>query len=237
MPTETVVVTGAPRAEPGQLERLSKFGVATIHEALGRAGILASYLRPIYPRAKIAGNALTVLAHPGDNTMLHVAATVCQPGDVILIALSSPNSDGMLGDLLATSFRAHGVVGVVLDAGCRDVATLTEMQFPVWSKAISAKGTVKGALGSVNMPVVCAGALVNPGDAVVADDDGVVVVPRARLEEVIAASAEREEREAAVRARLASGEFGLDIYAMREKLRQAGLVFKDVASGEQKGNG
>ena len=231
-----VVITGLPRSAPEQLQRLGRFGVATIHEAQSRTGLLASYLRPIYPRARIAGTALTVLAHPGDNTMLHVAATVCRPGDIIVVALSSPNGDGMLGDLLATSFRAHGAVGVIIDAGCRDVAALTEMEFPVWSKAISAKGTVKGALGSVNVPVVCAGALVHPGDAIVADDDGVVVVPRELLEEVIAASAVREERETAVRARLAAGELGLDIYAMRDKLRQAGLVYVS-AQEEQTGNG
>jgi 4-hydroxy-4-methyl-2-oxoglutarate aldolase len=236
MPAETVVITGFPRPEPAQIERLGKFGVSTIHEAQGRTGLLAPYLRPIYPGAKIAGTALTVLAHAGDNTMLHVAAAVCRPGDVILVALSSANNDGMLGDLLATSFRAHGAVGVVIDAGCRDVSALTQMRFPVWSKAISAKGTAKGTLGSLGTPVVCAGAFVCPGDAVVADDDGVVVVPRARVEDVIKASAAREERETKVRARLASGELGLDIYGMRDMLKQSGLVFKSALQEESPNN-
>lgn len=229
MSSPTVVVTGVPRTGLDAIERLRGFGVSTIHEAQGRTGLMASYLRPIYPAVKLAGSALTVLAHPGDNTMLHVAASVCQPGDVIVVAVSSPNSDGMLGELLATSFRAHGAAGVVIDAGCRDVAALAEMRFPVWSKAISAKGTAKGTLGSINIPVVCAGALVQPGDAIVADDDGVVVVPRARVEEVIRASAARDQKEETVRARLACGELGLDIYGMREKLQQSGLVFVDAS--------
>lgn len=223
----TIVVKNVPRPDPALLQRLGQFGVATIHEAQGRTGLLAPYLRPIYPGAKACGSAVTVLSHPGDNTMLHVAADVCRPGDVIVVALSSDNSDGMLGELLATSFRARGAVGVIIDAGCRDMAEMTKMGFPVWSKAVSAKGTVKATLGSVNIPVVCAGAVVNPGDAIAADDDGVVAVPRSELETVLQASQQREEREAKVRARLAAGELGLDIYNMRPKLAQLGLIYAD----------
>lgn len=223
----TIVVKNVPRPDTALLQRLGQFGVATVHEAQGRTGLLARYLRPIYPGAKTSGSALTVLAHPGDNTMLHVAAEVCRPGDVIVIALSSENSDGMLGELLATSFRARGAVGVIIDAGCRDVAEMAKMGFPVWSKAVSAKGTVKATLGSINVPVVCAGAVVQPGDAIVADDDGVVTVPRSELDAVLEASQQREEREAKVRARLAAGELGLDIYNMRPKLAQLGLTYVD----------
>ena len=215
-----------PTAE--QLKRLGQFSVATIHEAQGRTGLLAPYMRPIYPGATSVGSALTVLAHPGDNLMMHVAAGLCQPGDVIVVALSSPNTDAMLGDLLATSFRAHGGAAVVIDAGVRDVSELTAMKFPVWSKAISAKGAVKATVGSVSVAVVCAGTVVNPGDAVVGDDDGVVIVPRPEIERVIAASQERETREAQVRSRLAAGELGLDIYNMRPKLEQLGLKYVDA---------
>jgi len=219
-------VRSVERPTADQLKRLGRFGVATIHEAQGRTGYLAPYMRPIYAGAKAVGSALTVLAHPGDNMMMHVACELCREGDVIVVALSSENTDAMLGDLLATSFRAHGGVGVVIDAGCRDVSELTAMKFPVWAKAISAKGAVKATLGSVNVPVVCAGQVVNPGDAIVGDDDGVVVVPRAEIEKVIAASAEREEREAKVRVRLAAGELGLDINGMRGKLEQMGLKYE-----------
>jgi 4-hydroxy-4-methyl-2-oxoglutarate aldolase len=221
----STAVRNIERPTADQLKRLGQFGVATIHEAQGRTGLLAPYLRPIYPGAKAVGSALTVLAHPGDNLMMHVAADLCQPGDVIVVALSSANTDAMLGDLLATSFRAHGGLAVVIDAGCRDVSELTAMKFPVWSKAISAKGAVKATAGSVNVPVVCAGTVVNPGDAVLADDDGVVIVPRADIERVILASQEREDREVKVRARLAAGELGLDIYGMRPKLEQLGLKY------------
>jgi 4-hydroxy-4-methyl-2-oxoglutarate aldolase len=220
-----IVVRNVPRAEPAFLKRLGMFGVATVHEAQGRTGLLAPYLRPIYPGAKACGSALTVLVHPGDNTMLHVAAEVCQPGDVIVVGLSSDNSDAMLGELLATSFRARGAVGVIVDAGCRDVTEMTKMGFPVWSKAVSAKGTVKATLGSINVPVVCAGGVVYPGDAILADDDGVVTVSRSELESVLQAAQQREERETKVRARLAAGELGLDIYDMRRKLEQLGLVY------------
>lgn len=206
------------------IQELGRYGVATVHEALGRTGLLHAGMRPVYPGAKAAGTALTVLAHPGDNLMLHVAAALCKPGDFIVVALSSENTDGMLGELLATSFRARGGVGVVLDAGCRDVAELTRMNFPVWSRAISAKGTVKATLGQVNVPVVCAGQLVRPGDAVLADDDGVVVVPAEKLNDTLEAARQREEKEARVRERLAAGELGLDIYGLREKLAQMGMV-------------
>src|SRR5580704_14961208 len=222
-----IVVRNVPRPDSTLLKRLGQFGVATVHEAQGRTGLLAHYLRPIYSGAKASGSALTVLAHPGDNTMLHVAAEVCRPGDVIVVALSSENSDGMLGELLATSFRAQGAVGVIIDAGCRDVAELTKMRFPVWSKAVSAKGTVKATLGSVNVPVVCAGCVVYPGDTIVADDDCVVTVRRSELETVLEAAQQREEREAKVRARLAAGELGLDLYNMRPKLAQLGLTYVD----------
>ncbi len=222
-----IVVRNVPRPDSTLLKRLGTFGVATVHEAQGRTGLLAPYLRPIYSGAKTAGSALTVLAHPGDNTMLHVAAEICRPGDVIVVGLSSENSDGMLGELLATSFRARGAMGVIIDAGCRDVAEMSKMGFPVWSKAVSAKGTVKATLGSINVSVVCAGAIVQPGDAILADDDGVVTVPRSELEAVLQAAEQREERETKVRARLAAGELGLDIYNMRPKLEQLGLVYVD----------
>ena len=228
----SIVVRNIERPTAEQLRRLGEFSVATIHEAQGRSGLLAPYMRPVYAGAKAAGSAVTVLAHPGDNLMMHVAADVCRPGDVIVVALSSANTDAMLGDLLATSFRAHGGVAVVIDAGCRDVSELTAMKFPVWSRAISAKGSVKATAGSINVPVVCAGAIVNPGDAVVGDDDGVVIVPRGEIERVIAASREREDREAKVRTRLAAGELGLDIYNLRPKLEELGLRYVD---GKERG--
>jgi 4-hydroxy-4-methyl-2-oxoglutarate aldolase len=215
------------RPDAALIDELAHFGVATVHEAQGRTGLLAPGIRPVYPGAKTAGVALTVLAHPGDNLMMHVAAALCRPGDVIVVALSSPNTDAMLGELLATSYRAHGGTGVVLDGGCRDVAELARMNFPVWSAAISAKGTVKATPGAVNIPVVCGGQLVRPGDAVLGDDDGVVVVRQEDLPAVIQASRARDEKEARVRERLAAGELGLDIYGLREKLAAMGMVIPE----------
>ena len=215
------------RADRAAVERLAKFGVATIHEAMGRVGLMKPYIRPIYPGAHLCGTAVTVLLHPGDNWMMHVAAEQIQPGDVVIAAISADCTDGFFGDLLATSFRARGAVGLVIDAGVRDVKDLTAMGFPVFSKAISAKGTIKATLGSVNIPVVCAGAAVNPGDVVVADDDGVVVVPAAVAQAAADAAQAREDNEAAKRRRLAAGELGLDMYKMREALAAAGLKYVD----------
>jgi 4-hydroxy-4-methyl-2-oxoglutarate aldolase len=225
-----IAVRRIERADPTILAQLAKFGVATVHEAMGRCGLLATYLRPVYPGARACGSAVTIFAHPGDNWMLHVAAEMLQPGDLAVLGVSSANEDGMFGELLATSYRARGAVGLVIDAGCRDTAELAQMNFPVWSKAVSSKGTVKATVGSVNTPIVCAGALVHPGDVVLADDDGVVAVPRGRAGEVAEAAARRESKEAQTRARLASGELGVDVYGMREALAQAGLRYFDDES-------
>ncbi|SDM71333.1 4-carboxy-4-hydroxy-2-oxoadipate aldolase/oxaloacetate decarboxylase [Actinacidiphila guanduensis] len=233
----SVVVRNPPRAERAAVEGLSGYGVATVHEAQGRTGLLDPRLRPVWQGARVAGTAVTVSVPPADNWMIHVAVEQCREGDVLVVAPTSPSEAGYFGDLLATTVAAHGVRALVIDAGCRDVAELRAMGFPVWARHVSAFGTVKETLGDVNIPVVCGGQLIEPGDVVVADDDGVVRVPRREAAAVLAASKAREEREAALRERYAKGELGLDIHQMRTRLAAKGLTWVDHPEGAQEPDG
>jgi len=221
------IVRSILRPDTETIRLLGDQGVATVHEAQGRTGLMRPYMRPIYPAARAAGPAITVSCHPGDNLMIHAAIEVCQPGDVLVVASTSESTDGMFGDLLAVSCRAHGVTGLIIEAGVRDTADIVAMQFPVWAKAVSAQGTVKASPGSVNIPIICAGAIVNPGDVIVADADGVVVVARETASEVAATGEQRRKKEETSRERLAKGELGIDFYGLRAKLAELGVEYVD----------
>jgi 4-hydroxy-4-methyl-2-oxoglutarate aldolase len=231
------ILRNIPRPDAQAVKLLGELGVATIHEAQGRTGTMLPYMRPMYPAARVSGVAVTVLCHPGDNLMIHASVEVCKPGDVLVVVTTSESTDGMFGDLLGTSCRAHGVAGLVIDAGVRDTAELTEMKFPVWAKAVSPQGTVKASPGSVNVPVVCAGVIVNPGDVIIGDADGVVVVPRAHAAEVAKAGQQRVSKEVKTRERLAKGELGVDFYGLRAKLNELGVEYVDELAEEASANG
>lgn len=229
-----VIVTNVPRPDVSLVEQLGQYGTATLHEAMGRDGLLQPYLRPIYSPAKMVGTAVTVRCHPGDNLMIHAAIEVCRPGDVLVVVVpESESTDGMFGELIATSAQVHGVVGLVIDAGVRDVAALREMRFPVWAKSICARGTVKVTAGAVNVPVICGGVLVRPGDVIVGDDDGVVCIPQNDASEVLDKAAARAAKEEANRIRLAAGELGIDIYGLREHLKAAGVEYVRYDASEE----